>query len=86
MFPFSTFDFLRLNFSDLEIEIFCAKYDKDGDFEFNLEEINAIEQDLGEQFENFDHLVLKKNNGSNGDESYDDGQNGPKMTKREFDE
>ena len=32
-------DALRnLNFSDLEIEIFCAKYDKDGDFEFDIEE------------------------------------------------
>ena len=74
-----------MNFSELEIEIFCAKYDKDGDFEFNLEEINAIEQDLGEQFENFDHLVLNRNNG-NKDDHYDDGNDGPKMTKKEFDE
>ncbi len=39
----------KLNFSDLEIEIFCARYDKDGDYQFNLEEINAIERNLGEQ-------------------------------------
>ena len=69
----------------MEIEIFCAKYDKDGDFEFNLEEINAIEQDLGEQFENFDHLVLNRRNGK-GEEVYDDANEGPKMTKKEFDE
>ena len=46
----------RLNFSDAEIEIFCSKYDKDGNFEFDLDEINAIEQGLememdGEQIE-----------------------------------
>ena len=49
----------RLNFSDLEIEIFCARYDKDGDFQFNLDEINAIEQGLGEQIANYDHLILE---------------------------
>ena len=48
--------FFRLNFSDAEIEIFCAKYDKDGDFTFDLDEINAIENGLememdGEQVE-----------------------------------
>ena len=37
---------LRLNFSETEIEIFCAKYDKNGDFQFDLEEINAIENGL----------------------------------------
>ncbi len=47
---FGTFFALaRLNFSDLEIEIFCARYDKDGDYVFNLEEIHAIESNLGEQ-------------------------------------
>merc|ERR1719270_1740619 len=56
-----TFDEIRenlrkLNFSDAEIEIFCSKYDKDGNFEFDLDEINAIEQGLememdGEQIE-----------------------------------
>ncbi len=35
-----TFDEIRenlrkLNFSDTEIEIFCSKYDKDGNFEFD---------------------------------------------------
>ena len=50
------FFILRLNFSDVEIEIFCAKYDRDGNFEFDLEEINAIENGLelemdGEQIE-----------------------------------
>ncbi len=49
----------KLNFSELEIEVFCAKYDKDGDYEFALEEINAIEGGLGDQFENYDHLVLE---------------------------
>ena len=48
--------FFRLNFSDAEIEIFCAKYDRDGDFTFDLDEINAIENGLememdGEQVE-----------------------------------
>ena len=52
----SIFIILRLNFSDVEIEIFCAKYDRDGNFEFDLEEINAIENGLelemdGEQIE-----------------------------------
>ncbi len=46
-----TFDEIRenlrkLNFSDTEIEIFCSKYDKDGNFEFDLDEINAIENAL----------------------------------------
>ena len=48
----------KLNFSDLEIEIFCARYDKDGDYRFSAEEINAIERNLGEQIENLDHLIL----------------------------
>jgi hypothetical protein len=39
--------------------VFCAKYDKDGDFEFALDEINAIEAGAGEQFENMDHLTLE---------------------------
>ena len=41
----------RLNFSDAEIEIFCAKYDRDGDFQFDLEEINAIENGLEMEME-----------------------------------
>ena len=32
----------NLNFSDMEIEIFCAKYDRDGDFEFDVEELQVI--------------------------------------------
>ena len=46
----------RLNFSDTEIEIFCAKYDKDGNFEFTLEEINAIEEGLEEEEELLEKL------------------------------
>ena len=41
----------RLNFSEAEIEIFCAKYDKNGDFQFDLEEINAIENGLEAEME-----------------------------------
>ena len=41
----------RLNFSDAEIEIFCCKYVRDGNFEFTLDEINAIEQGLEEDYE-----------------------------------
>ena len=41
----------RLNFSDAEIEIFCAKYDKDGDFEFGMDEINDIEKGIEEEME-----------------------------------
>ena len=40
-----------MNFSDAEIEIFCAKYDKDGDFEFGMDEINAIEKGIEEEME-----------------------------------
>ena len=41
----------RLNFSDAEIEIFCAKYDRDGNFEFGLDEINEIEKGIEEEME-----------------------------------
>ena len=52
-----TFDEIRenlrkLNFSDAEIEIFCAKYDRNGDFMFTLDEINAIEEGLEDEMEN----------------------------------
>ena len=52
-----TFDEIRenlrkLNFSDAEIEIFCAKYDRNGDFMFTLDEINAIEECLEDEMEN----------------------------------
>ncbi len=42
--------FFRLNFSDTEIEIFCAKYDRDGNFEFTKDEIQAIEDGIGKSF------------------------------------
>ena len=35
-----------MNFSDAEIKNFCAKYNKDGDFKFDLEEINGITNGL----------------------------------------
>ena len=41
----------RLNFSDAEIEIFCCKYDRDGNFEFGLDEINEIEKGLEQEEE-----------------------------------
>lgn len=58
-----TFDEIRgnlrkLNFSDAEIEIFCSKYDSDGNFEFNLEEINAIENGIEMEIEN-EHKVIE---------------------------
>jgi hypothetical protein len=31
----------RLNFSDTEIEVFCSRYDVDGNFEFSFEEVRA---------------------------------------------
>jgi hypothetical protein len=41
--------FLRLNFSDTEIEVFCSRYDVDGNFEFSFEEVRAaIEEGLEE--------------------------------------
>ena len=36
----------RLNFADMEIEMFFVRYDTDGDFEFNKEEIGKIFDDL----------------------------------------
>eukprot|EP00095_Tigriopus_kingsejongensis_P003470 maker-scaffold13_size735724-snap-gene-6.27 protein:Tk03470 transcript:maker-scaffold13_size735724-snap-gene-6.27-mRNA-1 annotation:"pkd2 " len=73
----------KLNFSDLEIEIFCSKYDKDGNFEFTLEEINAIEQGVEDKFENNHHLFLERETNK---EDMDRPSSGlPKMTRREFD-
>jgi len=46
----------RLNFSKLEIEIFCARYDKDGDHRFDVDELKAIELNLGEQVRMFNKL------------------------------
>ena len=67
----------RLNFSELEIEIFCAKYDKDGDFEFDREELNAIGREAEDQFANMDHLTLEN-------EKKDEDEQQRKMTKGEF--
>ena len=36
----------RLNFSDMEIEMFFVRYDTDGDFEFNKQEMGKILDDL----------------------------------------
>ena len=42
-------NFFRLNFSDTEIEVFCARYDVDGNFEFSFEEVRlAIDDDTEE--------------------------------------
>ena len=38
--------FLRCNFSDMEIEMFFAKYDADGDGEFSYEEGQKLVEDL----------------------------------------
>ncbi len=41
--------YFRLNFSDTEIEVFCARYDVDGNFEFSFEEVRAaIDEGLEE--------------------------------------
>ena len=41
--------FSRLNFSDTEIEVFCSRYDVDGNFEFSFQEVRAaIEEGLEE--------------------------------------
>ncbi len=41
--------FFRLNFYDTEIEVFCARYDVDGNFEFSFEEVRAaIDEGLEE--------------------------------------
>ena len=53
-----------MNISDAEIEVFVAKYDKDGNFQFDLDEINAIQDNAGYQFENYDHLKLDARTGS----------------------
>lgn len=73
----------KLNFSDLEIEMFCSRYDRDGNFEFTLEEINAIEQDLGDQFDNYNHLYLTQERQKPTIERPSSGL--PKMTRRDFD-
>ena len=73
-------DALRnLNFSDLEIEIFCAKYDKDGDFEFDIEELQAIGREDEDQFDNMDHLILESEK-----KTEDEDLHQRKMTKGEF--
>ena len=36
----------RLNFADMEIEMFFSRYDKDGNFTFDMEEANEIFEDL----------------------------------------
>ncbi len=74
----------RLNFSDLEIEIFCSRYDKDGDFTFNADEINAINQGLGDQIANYDHLVLNEENDEQEEE--EPAEKIPKMNKTQFGE
>ena len=38
--------FFRCNFSDMEIEMFFARYDKDGNFVFTPEETNEILNDI----------------------------------------
>ena len=38
--------YLRCNFSDMEIEMFFAKYDVDGDGEFSYEEGQQLVEDL----------------------------------------
>lgn len=62
----------RLNFSDTEIEIFCAKYDRDGNFEFNLDEINEIEEGLVEEQEALDKKKHEQNKKDNDDDCDDD--------------
>ena len=39
-------NFYRCNFSDMEIEMFFAKYDVDGDGEFSYEEGQQLIEDL----------------------------------------
>eukprot|EP00094_Tigriopus_californicus_P010741 TCALIF_10360-PA protein Name:"Similar to Pkd2l1 Polycystic kidney disease 2-like 1 protein (Mus musculus)" AED:0.18 eAED:0.18 QI:118/0.86/1/1/0.8/0.75/16/1264/740 len=73
----------KLNFSDLEIEMFCSRYDRDGNFEFTLEEINAIEQDEGDRFDNYNHLYLTQERPKSSVERPSSGL--PKMTRRDFD-
>ena len=43
--PFTIY-YLRCNFSDMEIEMFFAKYDVDGDGEFSYEEGQQLVEDL----------------------------------------
>ena len=38
--------------------MFVAKYDKDGNFMLDLDEINAIQDGAMDQFANYDHLTL----------------------------
>ena len=38
--------FCRCNFSDLEIEMFFARYDRDGNFVFTTDETNRILNDI----------------------------------------
>ena len=39
-----------MNFSDTEIEVFCSRYDVDGNFEFSFEEVRAAIEDAQEEF------------------------------------
>ena len=64
--------------------MFVARYDKDGNFEFNIEEINAIEQNLGEQFANYDHLKLENDGGRRPPSAMSQMPPMPKMTKSQF--
>lgn len=53
----------RLNFSDAEIEIFCAKYDRDGNFEFTVDELNDIEKGIDREMEELHRLELNRKYG-----------------------
>ena len=44
IYLFHTFVFVRLNFSDAEIEIFIASYDADGNELLDVKEMQAVEQ------------------------------------------
>ena len=43
--------YFRLNFSDAEIEIFCAKYDRDGNFEFDLDKMVEVFSKLNKMYD-----------------------------------
>ena len=45
--PWLILRYSRLNFSDTEIEVFCSRYDVDGNFEFSFEEVRAAIEDEG---------------------------------------
>ena len=60
----ANFDVLvfRLNFSDMEIEIFCSTFDTDGNAKFTLDEIADIEQ--GAAMSHSGDLSASKSNSS----------------------